>query len=271
MHAISRLDDGVHCIVDGVPDYYFRLCITERPFIPVPERQTEVQTVVGRMGGYYEHYSYNDMTIDITFNYLEEVIEYKAFKQEFPLIRGWLAHGTQLQFTDEPNIYYQIVATQFNGDVINDMVEYGEFTVTLTLAPFGRIHEEYPIVYAGDQNKEVRKKFYNGSFEPSYPVIVVNTSKNFRIISYWEDRTRFEIAVYVGSNTTTKDYYVDCFRRIVWYTDYFTGNKVLVGNYQLFNNGFPVFGKGVNEINVYTNISGQKDINSVSIFRNMLV
>lgn len=147
-------DDCVTIALDGFPAHYWRIAVKERPAISSPDKQTETTAILGHMGNFYEHFAYHDMQTAITFNYLEDVEDYNAFKAQFYNIRRWLYEGKKLVISDEPNIYY-IVKNVTIDDALNDVVEYGEFTATFTLAPFGRVIDDNPITFATQQLNDV--------------------------------------------------------------------------------------------------------------------
>lgn len=148
-------DDCVTVVIDGFPAYYWKLSVKDRPAITSPDKQIETTQILGHMGDFYEVFAYQDMETEISFNYLEDVEDYKAFKAQFYNIRQWLYSGKQLIISDEPNIYY-IIKNVVLGEALNDMVEYGEFSATFTLAPFGRIIDDNPITFASQQLNDVQ-------------------------------------------------------------------------------------------------------------------
>lgn len=167
------LTDCVSVTIDGFPDYLHKLSLAERPAIPSPEKQVDVTTVKGRLGALYQHYSYDDVDFKMTFNYLEDVQDYQAFKEKFYIIRQWLYNGTWLQFSDEPNIEYKIMNVSID-DADNEIMEWGSFDVSLTLAPFGRVVEDVPITV--ENNNEFT--LLNNSLQPSYPKLIITPTKD---------------------------------------------------------------------------------------------
>lgn len=148
-------NDCLTVVIDGFPSTHWQLALKERPNISSPNKQMEVTSVLGYMGDLYEHFAYEDMETVLSFNYLEDVEEYNAFKAQFYNIRRWLYEGRTMILSDEPNIYY-VIKNVIIDSAINDMVEYGEFDVTMTLAPFGRIIDDNPITFATQQLNDVQ-------------------------------------------------------------------------------------------------------------------
>lgn len=168
--------DCIEVFIDSFPASFYRISLVDRPNFPIPKRQHESETVLGRLGALHQHYSYEDMEIDLIFNYLEDVTDFKSFKQQMSNIRHWLLEGKKLELSDEPDVYYEIKHAEIDN-VLNDIIEYGEFTVKLTLAPFGRVYEDNPITLPVKSNK-VDTSIYNDSIENSFPIIVVTGSGN---------------------------------------------------------------------------------------------
>lgn len=165
--------DCLSAIIDGVPDYLHRLALMERPKIPTPEKQVIKTDVMGRLGSYYQEYAYQDMEIKLTFNYLEDIYDYQAFKQTFYVIRKWLLNAKKLELSDDPNVYYVVQRVSID-DAENDIIEYGEFDVTFVIKPFGRYHEDIPIIV----NNPTTFNILNNSVQESYPRIIITPTQN---------------------------------------------------------------------------------------------
>lgn len=165
------MSDCITSIIDGFPDYLHKLALAERPAIPSPKRQRVETTVMGRLGGLVQEYSFEDMSFTLHYNYLEEVDDHQAFKQSFYIMRHWLNYAKKLEFSDDPNVYY-IVQSIDIGDAENSIVEWGEFEVDVTVKPFARVHEDLPITL----NSPKTFQLLNNSLEESYPKIVITPS-----------------------------------------------------------------------------------------------
>lgn len=258
-HMFLSLSDENTVIIDGVPAWQYRLCLAERPHIPVPERDIESQEVLGRMGDYYDKYEFNDMEITLTFNYLEDIQDYKPFKEEFPFIRKWLERGEKLQFGDLADVYYLIQKVHFKSDVVNDMIEYGEFDVTLTLSPFGRFEEQWITIPASPFPNLYELEIYNASTEKSYPlfrVTVTNTDGSFYINTNAggtaSSRANYPYEVEVTNRyALARTYEIDCFKQTVA-LDLGSEGKQLTANYLLKRGGFPRLESGVNGLRITT-------------------
>ena len=103
------MTDCIHSIIDGFPDYLHKLALAERPTIPSPKRQRVETSVLGRLGGLVQDYSFEDMSFTLHYNYLEDVEDHQAFKQSFYIMRHWLNYAKKLEFSDDPNVYYIIL------------------------------------------------------------------------------------------------------------------------------------------------------------------
>ncbi|TKM04822.1 phage tail protein, partial [Enterococcus faecium] len=77
------------------------------------------------LGGLVQDYSFEDMSITLHYNYLEDVEDHQAFKQSFYIMRHWLNYAKKLEFYDDPNVYY-VIQTNDIWDAENDIVESGE-------------------------------------------------------------------------------------------------------------------------------------------------
>lgn len=65
------MTDCIHSIIDGFPDYLHKLALAERPTIPSPKRQRVETSVLGRLGGLVQDYSFEDMSFTLHYNYLQ--------------------------------------------------------------------------------------------------------------------------------------------------------------------------------------------------------
>ncbi|EOX2716092.1 phage tail protein [Enterococcus faecium] len=165
------MTDCIHSIIDGFPDYLHKLALAERPTIPSPKRQRVETSVLGRLGGLVQDYSFEDMSFTLHYNYLEDVEDHQAFKQSFYIMRHWLNYAKKLEFSDDPNVYY-VIQTIDIGDAENDIVEGGEFDVNITAKPFARVQEDVPITV----DKPRSFSLLNNSLEESFPKIIITPS-----------------------------------------------------------------------------------------------
>ncbi|EOS7873562.1 phage tail protein [Enterococcus hirae] len=165
------MTDCIHSIIDGFPDYLHKLALAERPTIPSPKRQRVETSVLGRLGGLVQDYSFEDMSFTLHYNYLEDVEDHQAFKQSFYIMRHWLNYAKKLEFSDDPNVYY-VIQTIDIGDAENDIVEWGEFDVNITVKPFARVQEDVPITVDKPQSFNL----LNNSLEESFPKIIITPS-----------------------------------------------------------------------------------------------
>ncbi|NEY20498.1 phage tail protein [Bacillus ginsengihumi] len=107
------------------------LSVSERPEIPTPEQDIEHIEVRGRNGSLTKKYAFKDIEYKITFDFLESA----SFKQAFRQAKQVIFNAKKLSFEDDPGIYYKIKSVVID-DATNDILEYGQFTVTFTLDPF---------------------------------------------------------------------------------------------------------------------------------------
>lgn len=253
MNNFLPTDDCITMILDGVPAFYWRLGLAERPHIPTPERQGVVTEIMGRLGQYREHFSFNDMDIEVKMNYLEDVVDFNSFKTQFYTIRKWLLEGKRLSFSDEPHIYYLVKAVAI-GDALNDMVEYGEFDVKLTVAPFGRVYEDSPIQMKNSPTTDT--PFLVETLENSYPLI------EFRPTSSTPEFRINDTLIRFVDLSVTKTYYLDSELKVFYYVDDATGSYVEEA-LKMRSLMFPTLNDGVN-------LWYSKDMEKIKIYRNML-
>lgn len=268
------MNDSVIAIIDGFPSSHWRICLSERPNIPVPARQVQTDEVLGRLGSFYTKFGYNDMTIDLDFNYLEDVTDFKAFKDQFPYIRSWLEHGEKLSFSDSPNEYFLMQTVKFGNDVVNDMVEFGEFTVTVTLAPFARVVENAPVPLVPNSitlDKTHQITMFNASVEPSLPHIVLTATGNFQMmVTNGVEHVRRGIALNISLAISKNRLHIDCEKKIIYFEDEI-GNKDIVTEYDV-RLGYPILGTGANTFLFRTQYVTDTPpvISNVQVYRNML-
>lgn len=163
-------NDIIEAIIDNISCKSYRLCIVGRPKVPSPNVKFQEFEVHGHNGSYYEKTGYEDVEYTLTFNYMEEP-EVGTFKFQMRKIRHWLYQAQRLELSDEPDIFYKIKKVEI-GDAENDIVEFGYFDVTFTLAPFAKIIENNPLEYSkGPEDLEV--VFDNRSIVDSEPKIIL--------------------------------------------------------------------------------------------------
>lgn len=277
MFLTNPKHDAIIVDIDGFPSSHWRICLTERPPIPTPKRQLNVDTVLGKLGAFYTKFGWEDMTAKLTFNFLEDVEDFKSFKQQIPYIRAWLENGKVMQFSDEPNVYYLMRNIVINGDINNEMVEYGEFTVDVTLAPFGRVVEDIPVDLTNRQGA-IRTPYsimtYNASSETSYPRFeFVANDPNFSLTvrnvltgeyhSFIVRRTSTS-----GVPTGDHTYVIDCENKVFYWLDT-DGSKHLLTNYST-TDVFPFLTVGENQISMTTRDSYEANFKAFNMYRNML-
>jgi predicted phage tail component-like protein len=107
------------------------LSISERPPIPTPEQDVEHVQIKGRHGTVTKKYGYKVIDYPLTFNFLEDT----SFKQAFRKAKIVFMNTKQLSFDDDPDIFYKVKSVKFDT-ASNDVLEFGQFSVTFTLDPF---------------------------------------------------------------------------------------------------------------------------------------
>lgn len=278
MLITSPKDDSIIVDIDGFPSSHWRICLSERPPIPTPKRQVQIDSVLGKLGGFYTKFGWEDMDVKLTFNFLEDVVEFKSFKQQIPHIRTWLENGKIMQFSDEPETYFIMRNVVFSGDIGNDMVEYGEFDVTVTLAPFGRVVEETPVnIMNGKSSISTPYSImtFNASTETSYPRFVFETTDAAMDLSIRNvltgDTNRIRISRQANSGVPAgrATYVIDCELKLVYWLDT-DGVKHLMTNYTT-DSEFPMLTVGENQISLTgIDIGSEASFSKFDMYRNML-
>ena len=168
------LTDHIEVVINYESCFDYDLCVIGRPLIPSPKPKFEKFDVYGTSGSYYDIYGYEDIEYVLTFNYLEEIQDKGSFKTNFRQIKRWLFNGSRLEFSDESDVYYVIKKVEIS-DAENDIIEYGKFEVSFTLAPFAYVIENSPLIFnmSGDG---IDASFDNISSINSNPVIVLHGS-----------------------------------------------------------------------------------------------
>ena len=261
-------NDFITVTIDNFPSDHWRICLMERPNIPTPKRQIQVDDVLGRLGSFYTKFGYEDMDVQLTFNYLEDVIDFKSWKQQMPHVRRWLAEGKILEFSDEPNTYYHIRKVLITSDIANDMVEYGEFTVTMTLAPFGRVVEPEPVtMLKSPVTSMFSGTMFNASVETSYPRIELIVDSGLWNLTVTNAETKEKYAFQSRhSDTNVRKYVIDSERKVFYKKHISLGTITMLGDYNA-PYGFPSLTTGENEVTWQQ--SGRR-LSEFNIYRNML-
>lgn len=238
-------------IIDNTASTLYGLCLVERPKIPTPERDVEVHDIRGReTGGIYQYYGYKDITITLNFNFLEAPSGEADFKALFYAIRSWLLNGKQLSFSDEVETYYKIKHVTIE-EAVNDIVEYGEFSVNFVLSPFGYIIEN-PVPLDGSSQVLI-EGFYNAL--PVFYFTPTNTDTTLTI-----DGTSLQFTgLQLGSS-----YVLDCERQLLLRLSPDTvgsGTHEVDETYKMSVPNFPSLTVGVHTININTS--------NASMYRNL--
>lgn len=246
-------NDIIEVIIDSISCQSYRLCVVDRPPVPSPKLKYTEINVKGRNGSYYEKYGYEDIEYQLTFNYLEEP-ETGTFKLQMRKIRQWLYMADRLELSDEPDVYYEVKKVEI-GDAENDIVEFGFFEVTFTLAPFAKIIENSPIEYAKTaSNLEV--VFDNRSIVNSEPKIIIYGSGDCTVTINAGESIKF-----TGIDGSI---IIDCERKLTYKTD--ANGAHMNQSSKQSSNAYPELKPGDN-----TFLLIGKSIKKVEIWRNALV
>ena len=243
-------NDIIEAIIDNISCQSYRLCVVDRPPVPSPKiKYTEIN-VKGRNGSYYEKYGYEDIDYKLTFNYLEEP-ETGTFKLQMRKIRHWLYAAERLELSDEPDVYYEVKKVEI-GDAENDIVEFGYFDVTFTLAPFAKIIEISPLEFVKTaSNLEV--VFDNRTIVNSEPKIAIYGSGDCSI--YVNDGEPIKFTGIEGSII------IDSERKLTYKTDS-SGTHINQSSKQSSNtypelvpgdNAFLLIGSSITKVEIWRN------------------
>lgn len=247
----------------------YKLCIVGRPEITTPQKKIqEYDLDGGSMGNIFVDTGWENNTIKITFNVLEEsTATLKSFRERFSQIRSLMMRAKTIIFNDQPN------ATHYVKKVIvetaqNDFIEYGIFSVSFTTEPFARINNAEPVVITGVSERN----FPNNGYFDCYPSMVftgLQSGKVFRIRirKAGTNEVLWELRI-IGNGTpsTASKLVVDGIKKIV-YWESASGVKTYPKN-ELTMLNFPILPfEGNHTIQVLTWVSGQ----TVTIDKNEVV
>lgn len=119
-----------YALLDNIPTNTTGFEIAERPVIPANKQVIEKVQVQTRHGSLIKKRMFQDRTISIVFNILEE----RNIKHDLRLFKGLLSNKKTLQFSDD-DVYFKINNIEF-GDFDNEVEFYGYGTVVFDIQPF---------------------------------------------------------------------------------------------------------------------------------------
>lgn len=120
----------IDILYDNVLISEYGLRPVERPAIPTPELREEFIRVQGRHGSLVIPDAYDDITITIQYNILEDY----NIKQLFREIKGFLSNKKKIQFSDD-DIFYKIKSIKIQ-EMENEFEQYGVLTIDHICDPF---------------------------------------------------------------------------------------------------------------------------------------
>lgn len=248
-------------IIDGTDMATYNICAKERPKIPTPKRQyIKQENVYSYTGTNYSNAGWQDMEIEIDFNYLEPIQDDQiTFRRAFFQIRAALLNAKRLQFSDDLEVYYKVKGVEI-GDAANDIAEYGEFTATFTCAPFGQFENERLVF---QHNKQVsngvtyfdRQTILNDGITASFPTIRIEprNTTNINAVSLEildeEEKTLWTMSLQNFPNDPTKVLVIDPEKSLV-YIEYQFGSQTRVEEAWKVANmyAFPYLMQGANSL-----------------------
>lgn len=119
-----------YALLDNIPTNTTGFEIAERPLIPANKQIIEKVQIQTRHGSLIKKRMFQDRTLPIMFNILEE----RNIKHDLRLFKGLLSNKKKLQFSDD-DVYYRINNIEF-GDFDNEVEIYGNGVVTFDIEPF---------------------------------------------------------------------------------------------------------------------------------------
>lgn len=160
-----------HVLIDNYDCTEYDICPVDRPSIPTPKRDKNTESVRGRNGSVLSLFGYEDIEIDITFNFLERC---KSFKTAYRRLKPWLLNAEKLSFADDTGFYYRVKNVEID-DANNSVLMHGEFKTTFTLEPFQYLVESKQVAV---KNQE----FQNLGTFYSEPYIKIYGSGDIQLI-----------------------------------------------------------------------------------------
>jgi len=209
----------------------YKLSTPERPNIPTPQMRYKVIEVEGMDGSYTQEIGYSDISFSINFNVIKRGTNIKALLRT---LKGLFMNANKLVFTDELDMFYKVKRITI-GDIQNEYITYGYFTVNFECDPF-----TYESNVQDISNLTGNLTITNNATYKSLPIITVEYTANStitwngNIIELMTSPTN-EITI----NSTIKD-------------AYFT--NINMNNYM--KGSFPILEVGDNIISFSSSISG---------------
>lgn len=121
----------LNVLLDGIKDETVYISVANRPVIPTAKKKIEKISVPGRDGDLIKVDGYEDVSLPIDFNILED----RNIKSDVRKIKGWFMDKSILSFSDDPNYFRKIKNVEI-GNIENEVEFYGYFTVDFLFDPF---------------------------------------------------------------------------------------------------------------------------------------
>ena len=127
-----------YIILDGKTNLELGLDIVSRPDIPSPVERVEVIHINGREDVYKHTGVYEDITIQVEFNFDSYDDDYRTIKDIFRKLKIWLLNikDNKLVFSDELDWYYKVNNIVISEAALQDIYTFGNCTVEFTLNPY---------------------------------------------------------------------------------------------------------------------------------------
>ena len=118
----------------------YGIYIRERVSIPAPQKKYEEIEVVGRSGKLIKELGYEDIEINVQFNFFETENIPKKIRQLTPL----LLNTKTISFTDDNEVFYKVKKVSIS-DISREIRVFGFFNINFTLEPFSYLANSFPI------------------------------------------------------------------------------------------------------------------------------
>ena len=111
--------------------------IVKRPAIPFPTRKFKEKEIEGHGGNYYiDTDTYEDMTISIEFNFVEDDLD--NIRTKIIRVKNWIEHieDDKLMLSDDPNVFYKVCKSELSEVTYQDLYEIQNFTINFTVRAY---------------------------------------------------------------------------------------------------------------------------------------
>ena len=157
-----------YIILDGKTNLDLGLEIVSKPNLPSPVEIVDIVKINGREDTYKHTGIYEDMVINIEFNFDAYDEDYYTIKDIFRKLKVWLLNikDNKLVFSDEMDWYYKVNNITISETALQEIEEFGNCNVEFTLNPYQ---------YKVDGSNEIlyNNTIFHNAYFPSQPKYII--------------------------------------------------------------------------------------------------